>query len=212
MQDFITIKEQKESEIVEKKSRFITNIFYVENVKQAEDFIKQIRKKYFDAKHNCIAYRIMENNQLIEKSSDDGEPAGTAGSPMLSILQKNNICNVLVIVTRYFGGILLGTGGLVRAYSESVIKVLEESKKLKMQIGVEMEVVLDYNNFDSFKYYCNKNDISIIDVQYLELIVCRIELEEDTKERLMKDFKVKNINVREIKIICEKYVTKSIVK
>lgn len=212
MQDFITIKEQKESEIVEKKSRFITNIFYVENVKQAEDFIKQIRKKYFDAKHNCIAYRIMENNQLIEKSSDDGEPAGTAGSPMLSILQKNNICNVLVIVTRYFGGILLGTGGLVRAYSESVIKVLEESKKLKMQIGVEMEVVLDYNNFDSFKYYCNKNDISIIDVQYLGLIVCRIELEEDTKERLMKDFKVKNINVREIKIICEKYVTKSIVK
>ena len=75
-----------------------------------------------------------------------------------------------------------------------------------------MEVVLDYNNFDSFKYYCNKNDISIIDVQYLGLIVCRIELEEDTKERLMKDFKVKNINVREIKIICEKYVTKSIVK
>ena len=117
MQEFFTIKENVLAEIVEKKSKFIANLFYIESQQEAEKIIKQIKKKYYDARHNCIAYRVIENDSVIEKSSDDGEPSGTAGAPMLNILQKNNLCNVLVVVTRYFGGILLGTGGLVRAYS-----------------------------------------------------------------------------------------------
>ena len=122
MEEFVTIKDNVQFELVEKKSRFIANLFYVESTQEAENIIKDIRKKYYDAKHNCIAYRIIDNGRIVEKASDDGEPSGTAGAPMLNILQKNNLANVLIIVTRYFGGILLGTGGLVRAYSARFIR------------------------------------------------------------------------------------------
>ena len=114
----------------------------------------------------CLLY----TSQIIEKSSDDGEPSGTAGQPMLSILQKNNLANVLIIVTRYFGGILLGTGGLVRAYSGSVLKVIEEAKKVTKCLGQELQVELDYNEFENFKYYCKKNKINIIKAEYQEYI------------------------------------------
>ena len=122
MENFATIKEEVYVEIVEKKSKFIAHLFPVENVEEAENIIKETKKKYYDARHNCIAYRIVDKSKVIEKASDDGEPSGTAGAPMLNILQKNNLANVLIIVTRYFGGILLGTGGLVRAYSARFIR------------------------------------------------------------------------------------------
>ena len=131
MDEFITIMEDVQAEVVEKKSKFIANFFYIETVEQAEEIIKNTKKKYFDARHNCIAYRVVNDGQCVEKSSDDGEPSGTAGAPMLNILQKNGLANVLIIVTRYFGGILLGTGGLVRAYSDSLLKVIEKSTLVK---------------------------------------------------------------------------------
>ena len=111
MNKFVTIEKHVETEIVEKKSRFIANLFPCKSVKEAEGYIKEIKKKYHDARHNCIAYRILENGINVEKSNDDGEPSGTAGAPMLTILQKNELNNILVIVTRYFGGTLLGTRG-----------------------------------------------------------------------------------------------------
>ena len=123
----ITIKEPIQSEIVEKKSKFIANIYYVESVDEAEDKIKEVKKKYHDARHNCSCYRVLEEGKIVEKSSDDGEPSGTAGGPMLNILQKKELVNIVVIVTRYFGGILLGTGGLVRAYSDVTQKAIEEA-------------------------------------------------------------------------------------
>ncbi len=112
-----TIKNEVSAEITEKKSKFIANLYYIESVKEAEEKIEQICKKYHDAKHHCFAYRILEEKNIVERVSDDGEPSGTAGAPMLQFLAKNELANVLVIVTRYFGGILLGTGGLVRAYT-----------------------------------------------------------------------------------------------
>ena len=129
--EFSTIEKNVTAEVVDKKSKFIANFIYVDDVIKAEQLIKETRKKYFDARHNCIAYRIIENDQIIEKSSDDGEPSGTAGAPMLNILQKNNLANVLIIVTRYFGGILLGTGGLVRAYSDSLLKAIDQANIIK---------------------------------------------------------------------------------
>ena len=95
MREFITIAESVQSEITEKKSKFIANLFYVENSEEAEKIIKEIKRKYFDARHNCIAYRVIEDGNIIEKSSDDGEPSGTAGAPMLNILQKNNLANII---------------------------------------------------------------------------------------------------------------------
>ena len=209
MESFITIKQNVQAEIIEKKSKFIASIYYIESVKEAEEIIDKIKKKYFDARHNCIAYRVIENDRLIEKSSDDGEPSGTAGQPMLNILQKNNLVNVLVIVTRYFGGILLGTGGLVRAYSGSLLEAISKSEKIEKCYGQELEVILEYNEFENFKYYCKNNEINIISTQYLENIVCKIEVEEKIKSKLMDDFEIKNINLKNIKELSKKYITKS---
>lgn len=208
MNSFITIKDNVEAELVEKKSKFIANLFYVESVEEAEIIISNTKKKYFDARHNCIAYRVMED-RIVEKSSDDGEPSGTAGAPMLNILQKNNLVNVLVIVTRYFGGILLGTGGLVRAYSGSLLQAIEISEKIEKCYGQEIEVFLDYNEFENFKYYCKNNKINIEETQYLENIVCKIEIEEDKIKQLKEDFDTKKINIKDFKELSKKYITKS---
>lgn len=208
--DFITIKENIQAEIVEKKSKFIANLFQIESIEEVETIIKETRKKYHDARHNCIAYRVIEDEQITEKSSDDGEPSGTAGAPMLNILQKNNLANVLIIVTRYFGGILLGTGGLVRAYSDSLLKAIEQSDKIHKCQGVEMLAITEYSEFDSLKYYCKNNNIFISDIEYGENVKCKIELEEEKKEKLMKDFETKAINLKNIEEIAKKYITKSI--
>ena len=212
MSEFVTIKENVQAEITEKKSKFIANIIKVENKNEAEKNILKLKKKYFDAKHNCIAYRIKEDQGVIEKSSDDGEPQGTAGQPILNILQKNNLCNILVVVTRYFGGILLGTGGLVRAYSEATTKALEKSIRVKNILGIKMEVILEYNEYEKFKYYCKINEINIQNVKYEENIVCNITLEEKTKEKLISDFEIKNIKIKNLKEFDKTYIEKSIIK
>lgn len=208
--EFITIKRNIQTEIVEKKSKFIANLFPVESVEETEERVKEIRRKYHDARHHCMAYRIVDGNQMIEKFSDDGEPSGTAGAPMLNILQKNNLANLLIVVTRYFGGILLGTGGLVRAYSGALLKTIEESEEMQMCQGVEMIVDMPYSEFDNFNYYCRNNKIFITNVQYKEFIQCSIELEEDKKEKLLQDFETKKIILNNMKELSVKYITKSI--
>ena len=142
------INKNVETYIVEKKSKFIANIFYVENVKEAEKILKDIKKKYYDAKHNCFSYRILENENILEKASDDGEPSGTAGMPILDIIKGNDLYNILVVVTRYFGGILLGTGGLVKAYSDVTKNAINLSNLVEMEEGYEVEIELDYKNFN----------------------------------------------------------------
>ena len=212
MNNFISIKKNVETEIIVKKSKFICNLIKVESQKEAEEYIKKIKKKYYDARHNCVSYRVIEDEQIVEKSSDDGEPSGTAGGPMLNILQKNNLCNVLVIVTRYFGGILLGTGGLVRAYSDATFEAINFAEKIEECIGLEAEVELDYNNLETFKYYCKKNDIYIKDYEYSEKIICKIQLEECNKDRLIVDFNTKKVNLINLKFLSKKLIEKSIIK
>ena len=212
MNRYLTIKENIRTEIVVKKSKFIANFIKVSSKEEAEEEIKKIKKKYFDARHNCIAYRILEDETIIERFSDDGEPSGTAGSTMLNILQKNNLINVVIVVTRYFGGILLGTGGLVRAYSDVLLKAIEESNISNLILGEECEVAVEYNNFEKFKYYCKNNDINIKNSIYTEEIVCKIEMEDDVKEKLLKDFELKNVNLLYLKILSKKYIEKSIEK
>ncbi len=212
MNRYVTIKNNVETEIVVKKSKFIANFIKVTSKEQAEEEIKKMKKKYFDARHNCVSYRVLEDEKIVERFSDDGEPSGTAGGPMLNILQKNNLINVLIVVTRYFGGILLGTGGLVRAYSDSLQKAIEESELLELVIGVECKVELEYSYFEKFKYYCKNNDIQIKDTLYTEEIVCKIEMEENKKEKLLKDYALKNINFLNFKVLSKKYIEKSIQK
>ncbi len=212
MENFFSIDKNIETEITVKKSKFIANIIKVTNQEMANEKLKEIKKKYHDARHNCFAYRIYEEDNLIERFSDDGEPSGTAGSPMLNILQKNNIGNVLVVVTRYFGGILLGTGGLVRAYSDATIDAISKINLIENVLGIEVQVELEYDKFESFRYYCKKNDINIIKTDYKEKIVCLINLEENKKDKLMTDYSTKNININNIKILRKKIIEKCIIK
>ena len=212
MDEFYTIKENINAEIVEKKSKFIANLFYVENKNDAELKIKEIKKIYHDARHNCMAYRIVEKGSVIEKSSDDGEPSGTAGAPMLEILRGNKLCNVLVVVTRYFGGVLLGTGGLVRAYSDVTTKAVEKSKTIHKIKGYLAELDMEYKNIENFKYYCKSKNINIVNMEYLDVVRCRIELELEIKEKLIQDIDNKIINVEKIKFLCEKYIDKCVEK
>ena len=174
MEKFVSIDKNVETILVVKKSKFIANMIKVDSVQMANNKLKEIKKKYYDARHNCFAYRIFENNNLIERFNDDGEPSGTAGSPMLNILQKNNLGNVLAVVTRYFGGILLGTGGLIRAYSNATLDAISNINLVEYVLGLEIEVELEYEQFETFKYYCKKNDINIGKVEYSEKIVCLI--------------------------------------
>ena len=202
------IKNEISSELTEKKSRFIANIFYVETKDEAEEKIKEIKKKYHDARHNCSAYRILDGQNIIEKSSDDGEPSGTAGAPMLNILQKNDLVNIVVIVTRYFGGILLGTGGLVRAYSDVTIDAIEKAKKTEICIGKEYEVKVDYDNLESLKYYCKINNINVTKIEYFEKTICNLEIQEEYINKFIEDIEKRTLNILEYKEIKEKYIQK----
>lgn len=208
---FKTIKEESmQAEIVEKKSKFIANIFYVQTSEQAEEIINRINKKYYDARHNCYAYSIRNANESVKRFSDDGEPSGTAGAPILNIIEKNNISNILVVVTRYFGGILLGTGGLVRAYSEATIKALDKVTYVKEECGMELSVTVNYSDFENLKYFCKKNNIYIINTHYENFVECTIEVNNEEKDKLIANNDKNNFKILNYKVIKEKNIRKNI--
>lgn len=201
-----TIKENSTAEIVEKKSKFIANVFYVESQEEANKCIEEIRKKYFDARHNCFAYSVLAEEGIVNRFSDDGEPSGTAGSPMLNILNSNNITNTLVVVTRYFGGILLGTGGLVRAYSDAAKKAIDSIELVDIANGKEVLIEISYQDVEKLKYYLNKNNISIRDTIYKENVEVYIDIENEKFEELNNNSRELNFQINRIEVIKEKVV------
>ena len=205
MKKYNTIEKEEISELIEKKSKFIASVYHIESIKEAEEKLMQVKKRYHDARHNCYAYRVIEEKNIIERSSDDGEPSGTAGAPILNILKQENLCNVLVVVTRYFGGILLGTGGLVRAYSQSTKEVIEKSNIVLKQEGYVVEIEVEYKDFEKLKYFCKIKDIKIINVQYLENIIVQMEIKSNQKF-LFDTYENINFNPIKCKIIQEKYI------
>lgn len=200
---FKTIKVNASAEVVEKKSKFIANVFYVESREEAEEKIKEVSKKYHDARHNCYSYRIVTEDGILEKASDDGEPSGTAGGPMLNILSKSNLGNVLVVVTRYFGGILLGTGGLVKAYSSACALGLEKAGIIEKNIGELYKIEIYYADIDKFKYFAKNNDILILKEEYLENVILEIAVKE---QNILKNVSEKDINVKKIEFVKKIYV------
>lgn len=158
-----------EGEIVEKKSRFIATTRPVESEEEAIAFIEEIKKKYWDARHNCSAYVIGERGQ-IQRCSDDGEPSQTAGRPMLDVLLGEEIRNICVVVTRYFGGTLLGTGGLVRAYSGAVQEGLRNSTVLEKHRGSRMEITTDYNGIGKIQYITAQMGLATLDTVYTDQV------------------------------------------
>lgn len=156
-------------EVVEKKSRFIATVQSVGNEEEAMAFVADIRKKYWDARHHCYAFVVGDANQLA-RCSDDGEPAGTAGRPMLDVLLKEEVHNAVVVVTRYFGGTLLGTGGLVRAYQSAVQAGLCNSLIVERENGLMVNIHTDYNGVGKIQYLLAKEKIHTLDTIYNEKV------------------------------------------
>lgn len=172
-----------QGEIVEKKSRFICNVLPINTEEEAIEFIEKTKKKYWDARHNCFAYVIGERQQ-IQRCSDDGEPSGTAGKPMLDILLGKKISNVVVVVTRYFGGTLLGTGGLVRAYQKSTQEGLEASVVFEKCYGNQVSIQTDYNGIGKLQYIAATMELHTLDTEYTDKVIMKLLVPVEQQDEL----------------------------
>ena len=201
---FYTIKDECSAEITEKKSKFICNVFHVESVQEAEDKLNIIRKKYHDARHNCYVYKVVEEDAF--KASDDGEPSGTAGVPMLNIVNGRNLSNILVVVTRYFGGILLGTGGLVRAYSLATTTVLDDSNIIKQEMGLEASFNVEYKELEEVRYHLKNRNIVISGQEYLENVKVFVEGREEDILKLQNEKLSERVELKDFVVLKKKYI------
>ena len=173
-------------EIVEKKSRFIAITSPVETEEEALSFIEATRKKYWDARHHCFAYVIGDRNELA-RCSDDGEPQGTAGKPILDVLIKEEVHNAAVVVTRYFGGVLLGTGGLVRAYTSAAKAGVSSSVIITRLHGIKLEICTDYTGLGKIQYILGQRGIRILNSEYTDAVRLEVLLEDEAKESVKKE-------------------------
>lgn len=173
LEQYRTVYEGGEGEITEKKSRFIATVYPVESEEEALAFLEEMKKKYWDARHNCYVYSIGMNREFT-RCSDDGEPSGTAGRPMLDVILGEDIYNVAVVVTRYFGGVLLGTGGLVRAYSKAVQEGLAASKVILKQKGIALKITTDYTGLGKIQYIAGERNIPVLDSEYTDKVVMKL--------------------------------------
>ena len=186
MEEYKVVYRGGEGEIVEKKSRFIATVCPVNTEEEALLFIEKTKKKYWDARHNCHAFVIGERNEL-SRCSDDGEPSGTAGKPMLDVLLGNGLHNVCVVVTRYFGGTLLGTGGLVRAYSKAVQEGLANSLVIEKFLGCKMKIYTDYNGIGKIQYIIGKSQAITVGTEYTDRVTVEILIRKPLFEALFKE-------------------------
>ena len=177
-----------EAEIIEKKSRFIATVRPVKTEEEAIAFIESMKKKYWNATHNCSAYVIGEHFQ-IQRCSDDGEPSGTAGKPMLDVLLGEEIHDVVVVVTRYFGGTLLGTGGLVRAYSSSTKEGLLASKVITKMHGQKISIQTDYTGLGKIQYILGQRGLTILNSIYTDKVELEVLLPEDLIAEVMAEIR-----------------------
>ncbi len=177
---YLVPAEDCRTEFIERKSRFITTLRRVESQEEADAFIAEIKAEFPDATHNCVAYRI--RTPLIERFSDDGEPGGTAGMPMLDVLKKEELFNVAVVVTRYFGGVLLGAGGLVRAYSKGAADGVKAAGVSVMEAGVRILLDCPYSFYDRFQRIAESFHCVIEDTVFAEKITVSLVLRASGQE------------------------------
>lgn len=199
MDNIKIVYEGGKNEIIEKKSRFIGEVWPITTEEDAIKIIEATKKKYWDARHNCSAFVIGENNE-VQRYSDDGEPQGTAGKPMLSVLLNEGVHDCLVIVTRYFGGVLLGTGGLVRAYQKATQEALLNAKIIEKQKGASYKVTTDYNGIGKLQYIAAQNGITIMETEYLDKVIahCLLKIED------FNAFEKKMVEATNGKVVIEK--------
>ena len=189
-----TVKDEVISEIIIEKSRFITYLKRVDNINEVDTYLAQIKKKHYDATHHCFAF-IMDG---VERSNDNGEPSGTAGVPILDVLKKNEITNTICIVVRYFGGIKLGAGGLVRAYSSSASEALKKATFTTKKEFKRYELIIDYPTYNQIIYLI-KNDI--IKNDFAHNITLLVDISDDKKIEKIKDISQGNAQIKAIETI-----------
>ena len=186
--DYLTFAKMGESEVVEKKSRFLGEAVRVETQKEAEDYIAAVRKRHYDARHHCFAYVAGEPGTPDEvmRFSDDGEPSGTAGKPILEILSGKDLHKSLIVVTRYFGGTLLGTGGLVRAYSAAAKEALADAGTVMIRQGVRLRIECTYPAYGKFQYLFAKEGIQIENTVFSDGVSIDVIVPAGETERIRK--------------------------
>lgn len=185
LETYKTVLEGGTGEIVEKKSRFIATVRPVKTEDEVMAFLEEMKKKYWDARHNCFVYSVGLNREYT-RCSDDGEPSGTAGRPMLDVILGEDIYNVAVVVTRYFGGVLLGTGGLVRAYSKAVQEGLAGSRIIEKRRGISLKVTTDYTGIGRIQYIAGERSIPVLNSEYTDKVVLELLIPSDEAEAVQK--------------------------
>lgn len=185
LETYKTVLEGGTGEIIEKKSRFIATVRPVKTEEEALAFLEEMKKKYWDARHNCFVYSVGLNREYT-RCSDDGEPSGTAGRPMLDVILGEDIYNVAVVVTRYFGGVLLGTGGLVRAYSKAVQEGLAASRIIEKRRGISLKVTTDYTGIGKIQYIAGERSIPILNSEYTDKVVLELLIPSDEADAVQK--------------------------
>ncbi|MBS4213131.1 YigZ family protein [Neobacillus rhizophilus] len=189
---YLTVKEYGEHEINIQKSRFIAQLKRVESEQDAQEFIQAIKKKHWNATHNCSAYLIGEHDQ-IQKANDDGEPSGTAGVPILEVLKKRQLKDTVVVITRYFGGIKLGAGGLIRAYGKATSEGLEAVGVVERRLVQIIQVKIDYTWLGKIERELRASEYKIKDILYLDNVQIDVYVEED-KSKIFMDWMVEQTN------------------
>lgn len=181
-----TVHKGGSAEIVEKKSRFIGEVFPVEHEEEAMQLLEQVKKKYWDARHHCWAY-VISGDRVQERLSDDGEPSGTAGKPILEVIRGQQVGNLLVVVTRYFGGTLLGTGGLVRAYTEAAKQTLAESVIITRITGYRLKIETDYTGLGKIQYLLAQRKIPIVQSEYTDQVTLSVLVSEEAENEIVQE-------------------------
>lgn len=185
LKEYATILESGTGEIVEKKSRFIGYVRHVESEQEADAFVTEIKKKHYDARHNCYAY-VIGAGQSLMRFSDDGEPGGTAGKPILEVIQGMGLCDVCIVVTRYFGGTLLGTGGLVRAYTDAAKACVEATKIVHKRMMIPLRITTNYTDLGKIQYILGAERLKIKDSEYEQDVKLWTEVFVDDIDRIDK--------------------------
>lgn len=185
-EEYRTVYTGGEGEVVEKKSRFIATVVPVRSEEEALQAIEQLRKKYWDARHNCFAYVIGERGEL-ERFSDDGEPGGTAGKPILEVLKGEELRNTLIVVTRYFGGTLLGTGGLVRAYSAAAKEGIASSVIITRIPGIKLHITAEYTALGKIQYILAQRGLRILDSVYTDKVELEVLIPQEQTKSIRAD-------------------------
>lgn len=205
LESYYTVKMEGMDEITIQKSRFIGYIRRVESEEAAQEFIREIKKKHSDATHNCSAYIIGEHDQ-IQKANDDGEPSGTAGVPMLEVLKKQNLKDTAVVVTRYFGGIKLGAGGLIRAYGNATSQAIKTTGVVRRQLMQGFSITIDYTLLGKLENLLRNSEHILDTINYLEKVECIVYVESGKEDDFREWITNLTSDQAEIKETEKKYV------